>query len=480
MIQLPVAIHRASSNKIGTLILNFGGPWIDDTQTVQNIFPYLSKGIQDHFDIVGFAPRGTGPNAISCHSDQMDQVHALEQTLNLTYLGTSSGAEQIYNTVTSERNLCQYDASYPEAKTKNTVQDLDQLRQALNIDQLDYYGASYGTRLGLAYLITYPEHVNSMVLDANVAPNNNFLKFVESSSAASDNTLQAFFSFCYAAGESCPLYQNSPQAIQATYQKLLTQAQTPKGIPTSATYSNQPFTAAMLTVLVTGDLGDSTSWMNLASELNQAVVSNNADALMNDYSSATSYIPATNTFQYFDDSAVHSAVLCADYFIPQALQDKSNWLAEMQKLHALYPLQGGLWGVFFSESCINWPGSSDPLLPQNIQPIQQGNPKVLIVNNAFDPVTPLSSAQDESQYLNSFKISNQLLTWGGAGHGSYQQNTPQNGCIDTNVDQFLLTNNFPTISTCTDQVNPFEQSVALSPRLNLNSHNHPPHRMPML
>src|SRR3990167_11268988 len=95
-LQLPVAMHLATGNKLGTIIFNFGGPWSDDSQTVQEIFPYLSSNIQDHFDIVGFAPRGTAQNSITCHSNSMGRIHELERQLNLTNINTSADAKQYY------------------------------------------------------------------------------------------------------------------------------------------------------------------------------------------------------------------------------------------------------------------------------------------------------------------------------------------------------------------------------------------------
>lgn len=54
--------------------------------------------------------------------------------------------------------------------TSVAVRDLDAVRDALNIDQWNLYGVSYGTRVALHYLRRYPEHTRSVIIDAVVAP----------------------------------------------------------------------------------------------------------------------------------------------------------------------------------------------------------------------------------------------------------------------------------------------------------------------
>ena len=47
---------------------------------------------------------------------------------------------------------------------------MDQLREAVGDEQLNYLGYSYGTTLGSTYAELYPDKVRAMVLDAAVDP----------------------------------------------------------------------------------------------------------------------------------------------------------------------------------------------------------------------------------------------------------------------------------------------------------------------
>lgn len=54
--------------------------------------------------------------------------------------------------------------------TTASVADVEAVRQALGVEQLILYAASYGTKVALLYAATYPEHVERLVLDSVVPP----------------------------------------------------------------------------------------------------------------------------------------------------------------------------------------------------------------------------------------------------------------------------------------------------------------------
>src|SRR5690606_38885439 len=49
--------------------------------------------------------------------------------------------------------------------TANAIRDLDAVRAALEVEQVNLVGGSYGTRSAQQYAIAYPDRVRSMVLD---------------------------------------------------------------------------------------------------------------------------------------------------------------------------------------------------------------------------------------------------------------------------------------------------------------------------
>ena len=54
--------------------------------------------------------------------------------------------------------------------TADHAEDLDAVRQALGADKVALFGVSYGTKLSLAYALAHPDHVERLVLDSVLAP----------------------------------------------------------------------------------------------------------------------------------------------------------------------------------------------------------------------------------------------------------------------------------------------------------------------
>ena len=76
----------------------------------------------------------------------------------------------------SERyaDACNADASalLPHMTTIDAAKDMDSIRQALGVAQINYYGFSYGTYLGQVYATLFPGHIRRAVFDTNVDPRN--------------------------------------------------------------------------------------------------------------------------------------------------------------------------------------------------------------------------------------------------------------------------------------------------------------------
>tara|TARA_R110000868_G_scaffold411614_2_gene705918 strand:+ start:3464 stop:4909 length:1446 start_codon:yes stop_codon:yes gene_type:complete len=458
-IQLPVTIHRATATKLGTLIINFGGPWENDVTGLHRQFDRYSPTVREHYDMVSFTPRGVAPNPINCHPADKNQFEEIQRTQNLTYMNSDLGATTQYTLSQQSRQLCSYDTLSKHAGTRNTMQDVDMLRKALGLEKISYLGYSYGTHLGLAYLLAYPQHVDKMMLDSNFPPSNDYAVVTDDTAYGIENVFRSFFQFCVDAGSKrCAVYQPAPQDIQAQYQALINRAIAEHGIPTSSSKSDdQRFSVAMLQymseIVAAGDVAH---WPQLATAWHQAIVDNNADLLMALYVDATGYEPAKQQYSDYNLNAMPSPVVCNDFTMPSYYDSSTAWIDAMNRLRQKYPLAGAAVVTrLYSNICIGWPRTTEPLLPVDPKPITQATPTVLLVNNLYDPVTPLSSAQSVSRYLTRLNVKNKVLAWAGVGHMSYAVLAPTDGCIYNNVDAFFATGKLPTIEMCTDKVNPF-------------------------
>src|SRR5687768_17773386 len=96
------------------------------------------------------------------------------------------------------------------------MDDLDEVRAALGYEQINLYGASYGTRAALVYLRQHPKHVRTAMLHG-VAPTNQLmpLNFPQDTERA----LQGVLSECEA-DETC---NKAFPKVRANAQRVLEQ-----------------------------------------------------------------------------------------------------------------------------------------------------------------------------------------------------------------------------------------------------------------
>jgi len=80
-----------------------------------------------------------------------------------------------------------------EYDTPASVADMEVLRRAFGFEQWHVWGASYGTRLGLAYARDHPDRVRSLVIDSVYPPE---VGGIERTQALADSALQRLFDAC--------------------------------------------------------------------------------------------------------------------------------------------------------------------------------------------------------------------------------------------------------------------------------------------
>lgn len=120
-------------------------------------FADLMGAVHRERDLVFVDVRGTG---------ESNPLDFYLQPEDLLLAGTSSFAPTV---VARELERLRERADFAFYTTDHTVDDLDDVREALGYERINLYGASYGTRAALVYLRRHGEHVRSVVLKA-VAP----------------------------------------------------------------------------------------------------------------------------------------------------------------------------------------------------------------------------------------------------------------------------------------------------------------------
>jgi pimeloyl-ACP methyl ester carboxylesterase len=130
------------------LVYLTGGPGQTNTAvTVRALVRY--GGALRHRDLITFAQRGTGPSAIHCGGIEGG-------------VGPASAMPVCANQLGPARNFY---------TSRDAADDIDAIRQELGVDKVALFGASYGTWVEQGYAIRHPDHVETMVLDSTIGPN---------------------------------------------------------------------------------------------------------------------------------------------------------------------------------------------------------------------------------------------------------------------------------------------------------------------
>ena len=138
-----------------------GGPGQSAADTFPQVAPAFAEILKKR-NVVLVDQRGTGQsNPLSCKEDEEAAKHDADAGDDVAQARRM--AERCRDALVKKADLRFY-------TTTDAVHDLDAVREALGVAQIDLVGISYGTRVAQQYAMRYPQHARALVLDS-VAPN---------------------------------------------------------------------------------------------------------------------------------------------------------------------------------------------------------------------------------------------------------------------------------------------------------------------
>ena len=147
---IKLRVARTGRRRGPALMYLSGGPGGAGVSEMVGVMGQVNQ-LLDRYRVIGYDQRGTGYSGLL-------RCPALEHD---PHLRSTSAAEQCANTIGPKRI---------HYTTADSVQDMEAIREALHIDKWTLFGISYGTELALAYARTYPTHVDRLILDSVVDP----------------------------------------------------------------------------------------------------------------------------------------------------------------------------------------------------------------------------------------------------------------------------------------------------------------------
>jgi pimeloyl-ACP methyl ester carboxylesterase len=404
------------AQRIGSLVINPGGPGVSGIDDFSNELSVLTGQLLNDFDIVTFDPRGvqrSGP--VTCGeapgaspaplSDPVPQTVAAQKTAIDDMRQFGADCEKASSAV------------LPFVGTVDVARDLERLRIALGDPGLTYMGQSYGTLLGATYAEMFPTHVRAMVLDSAIDPALSFDQISAGQAQGFESALGTFFSWC-AATAACP-WTTTDDPTAAVLGLI---AQSRVG-PAPAGGGRTAGPGEMYNALLEGLYSES-DWPTLGAALAADAQGNGAPVV----AMSDAYVANGST----NGADAGEAIDCLDHPVSKDLKSYAPLAA---KYGTTAPVFGPLlaWG---QAACAVWPVSATR---QAAPAPAVGSPPILVVASTDDPATPyawgVSLAHELSQGV--------LLTREGSDHVAYFYSA----CVRAAVETYLVGGGAPPPGT---------------------------------
>jgi pimeloyl-ACP methyl ester carboxylesterase len=418
-IEISVLKVPASASRIGSLVVNPGGPGAPGTSFAAGRSTWFGDPLLEHFDIVGFDPRGTGDSSpVDCLSDPaMNRYLAGNPTPN-----TAAEVAAYHRLQARLVRGCSARSGDLAAhvSTVEAARDMDVLRSALGERTMSYLGASYGTKLGATYAQLFPQRVGRFVLDGAIDPALGPRATSLQQAKGFQTALDAYAANCVQASIGCFLGKDV-EGVEHTISSLLDQVADqplPAGDRTltagdayygiSAALYNREYWIILSAALRSALNGDGSLLMQLA----DAYADRNADGTYN-----------SNLLEAFTD------ITCLDapYSIPYR---------KVPGQFAAFDRASPVFGRTFAWSLT----MCDGFTPRSDEPVPTihaaGAAPIVVVGTTRDPATPYRWAVALAHQLES----GVLVSRDGDGHTGYHHG---NACVDRAVESYLVSGVVP-------------------------------------
>jgi pimeloyl-ACP methyl ester carboxylesterase len=438
------------ARRIGSLLVNPGGPGGSGVDLVLGAGEVLAPEIRARFDLVGFDPRGVARStALRCFGTPRQWGPAFWADLPLTPAGVDvvAAADRYLADACAQRGGSILD----HMSTADVARDMDLLRARLGDERLTFLGFSYGSMLGTTYANLFPDRVRAIVIDGVLDPiawttgaaGQQDLPFSTRlrSDAGAQATLGEFFRLCDQAGPDCAFSGNSAARFAALRARLLDG-------PIQVTLDGEtfPFTYTDLIYGMLGVLYSPFAWPfagEVLALLEQSASATAIGTALAGLRQSLGYVNKRGFPHYPNFVESLPGVACSDSDNPDSHLD---WFTAAESAEAQFGYFGRAW-TWISSICSVWPGRSDDRYtgPWNAA---TANP-VLVVGNFFDPATRYEGAQTVAGLLPNSR----LLSYAGWGHTAYGG---LSRCIDTAVNAYLISGALPAAGTvCQPEMDPF-------------------------
>ncbi|MEU5261625.1 alpha/beta fold hydrolase [Amycolatopsis sp. NPDC021455] len=383
---VPLLKIPARDRKLGTLLVNPGGP----ARSIPNFaVPGFREQFADlaaRFDVVVFDPRGLD---VTCPSPAPEPLPVpLTETAHAAYAAA--------NEKFAADCAAAMGAVRGHLGAGQVAHDMDAIRSRLGEPRLNYFGSSYGTVYGQAYAALFGSRVGRMYLDSALDHTRpDAVAWARAGAVTAERDLFRMARWC-AADAGCALHGRD---VITVWDRLLT---TPE--------------AALVTRWAAARIGDDRGWPALATGLARA-----------DAGDTSAMVPRPGP----PDTRLARTAFCADFPAPDGFPGLKRVEDE---LRAAAPRLG--WAVQpwrVSGHCSGLPRIG--LNPPSALPPM---PRVLVANGDDDPLTPAEHGRRVAAQLHGTYL---------AAAGNHALYLRGNACVRDHVHRWLWAGELPAPGT---------------------------------
>ncbi|OJF14031.1 alpha/beta hydrolase [Couchioplanes caeruleus] len=396
----------------GVMLVNPGGPG-GSGLTLSVLGGFVPDGAGNAYDWIGFDPRGVGSSepALACDGNYTGYDRP-------PYVPTTAAIESTWRARAKGYAADCADAGgglLDHLRTVDTVRDMEFLRSALGVQQINYYGFSYGTYLGQVYATLHPQRVRRMVLDGNVNPARVWYDANLDQDIAFDRNIKIYFGWLAEHDDVYHLGRTRKAVEKRFYREQARLAAKPAGGVIGPDELTDVFLQAGYYVF---------GWEAVASAF--ATWVNDSDPRELRALFDGSYPQGKGTDNGY---AVYLAVQCTDARWPSAW---STWRADNWRVHRQAPFE--TWGnAWYNAPCLTW--AARPGTPVAVD--GRNAPPVLLISETLDAATPFTgSLEVRKRFPRSALIE-------GVGGTTHSGSLFGNACVDDTIAEYLASGKLP-------------------------------------
>ncbi|MDH6220855.1 alpha/beta hydrolase [Streptomyces pseudovenezuelae] len=437
-LDLAMARYRATGDKRGSVLLNFGGPGgagVNELAAGGDEFMSLTNA----YDVVSFDPRGVGRSSpVSCGDGSDEAAETSDEDAGM------SDPQAVLRQLRTAAAQCAENSGpvLPHIGTVNASRDLDVIRQAVGDKKLNYLGFSYGTRLGAVYAAQFPKKVGRLVLDGVDTLTEPMAEQGIAGAEGQQTALEDFVGWCVK-DVACPFGQDARDAREQVVQLVESLDEDP--VPTDF---GEGFTGQDLVGAIGQALYSQEMWPSLERALASLVEDGDTRGVMAFATGGVALPHREDTGGGLVDAndvpldnlpAALMAINCADDpdrpGADRITKDLGRLREEYQKASPVF----GRYRLTEVLMCYGRPKGTD-FIRDDVRNVH--GPKMLLVGTRGDPATPYRWTTETAKRLGSSAV---VLDNKGEGHTGYASSK----CVHGKVDRFLLYGSLPpTGSSC--------------------------------